>query len=78
MVSGLTTQKRWWEQRAVGRESQEHPKASELSLDLAEYQGSAGARGSRERHSHTVLALVSGSSEMLKWLSPRYPGVGWR
>lgn len=34
---------RWWEQRVVGREIQECPKASELWLDLAEAQGSAGA-----------------------------------
>lgn len=62
MVSGLATQKRWWEQWAVGRESQEQPEASELWLDLAESRGSAGARGSRERRSRAALALVSSSS----------------
>lgn len=62
MVSGLTIQKQWWKQQAVDRESQEHPKASELWLDLAESQGSTSARGSRGRWSHTASALLSGSS----------------
>lgn len=39
MVSGLTTQKRWWQQQAVGWESQEHMEASELWWDVAECQG---------------------------------------
>ena len=48
VVSGLATQKQWWEQQATGRESQEHLKASEPWLDGAESWGSAGARGSRQ------------------------------
>lgn len=49
-ISGLTTQQRWWEQQAVGRESPEHLKTSELWLDLAESRalpvpGAAGRDG---------------------------------
>lgn len=62
VISGLSTPKRWWEQRVVGRESQQHLKASRAMVGPCRVQGSAGARGSRERWSRVALALVSGSS----------------
>lgn len=80
VISGLSTPKRWWEQWAVSRERQEHPKASRAMVGPCRVPGSASARGSRERWSRAAPALVSKwlLSEMLQGLSPQHPGVDGR